>query len=134
VFVEKKVLVVDDQVVMGDIVKEIFDGTDVAVIAAIDSAEALTICAREKIDVVVTDVMLPGVKGTDLYYALKEKNPFVQIVVMTAYPCKNDVLSMVKNGACDFLLKPFDPEDLRKIIVAAFERLERWEPLRQECS
>ena len=130
---QKKVLVVDDQKVMGDIIGEIFAGTDVAVHAVLDSAEALALCAREEIDVVVTDVMLPGVKGTDLYYALKEKNPFVQIVVMTAYPCKNDVLSMIKNGACDFLLKPFDPEDLRKVVTAAFDRLERWEPLRQEC-
>jgi two-component system response regulator HydG len=131
---QRRLLVVDDQKVMTEIVAEIFSGTGVEVLSAVDSAEALTICARECIDVVVTDVMLPGVKGTDLYYALKEKNPFVQIVVMTAYPCKNDVLSMVKNGACDFLLKPFDPEDLRKVVMAAFDRLERWEPLRQECN
>jgi len=130
---QKKLLVVDDQKVMGEIIEEIFADTDITVLTVLDSAAALAVCARDAIDVVVTDVMLPGVKGTDLYYALKEKNPFMQIVVMTAYPCKNDVLSMVKNGACDFLLKPFDPEDLRKVVMAAFERLERWEPLRQEC-
>jgi len=128
-----RVLVVDDQEVMRDIVREAFAGRDLDIAGVSTARQALEYARENGVDIVVLDIMLPGLKGTDLFFRLKDVDPFVQIIVMTAYPSYATVVHMIKSGACDFLLKPFDDNDLRKIVNEAVERLERWSPLRQEC-
>jgi DNA-binding NtrC family response regulator len=128
-----RVLVVDDQEVMLDIVREAFCDRDLDIVGVNTAKKALDYVLENRVDIVILDIMLPGLKGTDIFFRLKDADPFIQIIVMTAYPSYETVIHMIKGGACDFLLKPFDDNDLRKIVGEALERLERWSPLRHEC-
>jgi len=128
-----RVLVVDDQEVMQEIVRETLKDQEIRIDGVDTAAKALAHISEHGADVVILDIMLPGLKGTDLFFRLKDIDPFIQIVVMTAYPSYDTVINMIKSGACDLLLKPFDPSELRKVVNEALERLERWGPLRQEC-
>lgn len=130
---QKRVLVVDDRPVMAEIITEIFDGSDVAVDKVHSGMEAISFVKDNDIDVVISDVMMPGMDGTGLFFQLKDINPFMQIIVMTAYPSVETIKEMIRSGATDFLLKPFEPEDLRRAVDDAFCRLSRWQILRQEC-
>lgn len=130
---EKRILVVDDHMVMGEIISETFEDMEITVTAVGNATEAMDYIRSNPTDVVITDIMMPGLNGTELFFRLKDINPFVQIIVMTAYPSRENVVSMIKHGASDFLLKPFAPDDIRETVVAAFNRLERWDVLRNEC-
>jgi DNA-binding NtrC family response regulator len=126
----RRILVVDDQEMMVDIVREAFPQDDVYGVD--DASKALEYIRKHGAEVVITDVMLPGMKGNDLFFQLKDIDPFIQIIVMTAYPTYATVVQMIKAGACDFLLKPFDVNDLSDVVSDALSRVDRWALLRQD--
>lgn len=74
--------------------------------------EALETLRRERFDLVITDVRLPGMRGIELLRAVKEREPGLPVIVMTAYPEVTLAIEAMKLGADDYLLKPFEIGDL----------------------
>lgn len=129
---KKRILVVDDESLMIDMLKEVLGTQDVEVVGAVDGEEALRYAGKNEIDLVIADIMMPKILGTKLFFELKKIDPFVQIIMITGYPTLQNIVEMLEAGASDFILKPFDVNKLRSIVNETFSRIERWRSLRNQ--
>src|SRR5437899_1246788 len=92
-----------------------------AVVMVADGEKGIEEFRRQKVDLVLTDLKLPGKSGLEVLQAVKDENPMVPIVVMTAHGTIETAVKAVKEGAFDFLQKPVDPDHLLIIIGKALE-------------
>ncbi|BCA78788.1 response regulator [Desulfuromonas sp. AOP6] len=114
------ILVVDDERVIRDMCAMVLDGYQVFMAA--DGLEALDILEREKVDVILTDVMMPNMNGLDLLEAIKKKDPNKAVVVMTGYSEKNIILRALKANADDFISKPINMLQLKTTLDNVLEK------------
>ncbi len=118
-----RVLVVDDEPAAVQYVKKLIElkcGEDFEVAGtASDGAEAVKLLEQDPDDVVITDVMMPGMNGIELVSWVQENRPNMVSVVVSGYQDFEYVQGAIRAGVCDYLLKPIDPEEIRKL----FERI-----------
>ncbi|MFH1766184.1 MAG: sigma-54 dependent transcriptional regulator [Gemmatimonadota bacterium] len=94
-------------------------GAEIA--TAADGEEALAKVGLEPPDIVLTDVRMPGLDGLELLRLLRKRAPSVDVILMTAFDDMPTVVAGMREGARDFLVKPLDLHDLRRVIGEAFE-------------
>ncbi len=115
-----RVLVADDKENMLKLfVKILADGYDLE--TAQDGASALALVATRAYDVVVTDIRMPGADGFELLAAVKARAPTTEVVMMTGYATVADAVRAMKQGAFDYLEKPFDPDAALGVVARAAE-------------
>ena len=115
-------LIVDDEQSMRDFLSILFYREGCAVTAA-PSAEAALIAAGQKdFDAVISDVRMPGMGGLALLAELKSRQPELPVILVTAFASPDDAVQAMKNGAFDYLAKPFNMDELRKVVRAAFAK------------
>jgi DNA-binding NtrC family response regulator len=129
---KKTILVVDDENLMIDMLKKILDSKEVEVVGVNDGEAALQYAQTNDVDLVITDIMMPKLLGTKLFFELKKIDPFLQVIIITGYPTLQNIVEMLEAGASDFILKPFDINKLRSIVNDTFTRIERWRSLRNQ--
>lgn len=96
------------------------------VVSAEHGRRAIDIASQQPIHLIVTDLILPGMTGLDLLKQLRNIHPYAQAIVITAHPTLQTAVSAIKNGAVDYIAKPFDLEDLKaKLDEAAQKYLEQ---------
>jgi len=95
---------------------------------AATSEEALTLLADQPIDIVVSDIRMPGMDGMELLRRVTDEYPEVDVVMITGYNMTYSYLDVVNGGATDFVIKPFEPEELR----AKLQRICRERRIRRE--
>ncbi|MBX7079144.1 MAG: sigma-54 dependent transcriptional regulator [Nannocystaceae bacterium] len=100
------VLVVDDEPSIVDALSKVLEKEQLAVLTAGNGHEALEVLRRQRIDVMVTDLRMPGMGGDDLLKAAKAIVPEVEVIVMTAYGTVEAAVEAMKRGAYDFIAKP----------------------------
>jgi two-component system NtrC family response regulator len=113
------ILIVDDEKNYLLVLKELLSEEDYEVFTAQSAAEALNIFQESELDLVITDMKMPGMSGMDLLSALKEKALNLPIIMMTAYGTVEKAVEAMKKGAYDYILKPFDNEVLKKTVAQA---------------
>jgi DNA-binding response OmpR family regulator len=118
----KKVLVVDDDVRTVDLVKLYLERDGHSVITAYDGPGALQSCRAVKPDLVVLDIMLPGIDGVSVCRTLREESD-VPIIMLTARTTDEDKLKGLDTGADDYVTKPFSPRELAARVRAIFRRM-----------
>ena len=91
--------------------------------ACTDGDQAMERIQRERFDVLISDVRLPGEDGYALARSALDKNPPIQVVLMTAYAEVNRAVEMLKLGVCDYLTKPFEEARLLAIISSLEQEL-----------
>jgi CheY-like chemotaxis protein len=106
----KKVLVVDDDPVVGRSFDRVLSARGYAVITASDGAEALDKLAREDYDVVYTDIKMPGMDGLEVAARVKAKSPWLPVVIVTGYGSDANEARAKDIGVAGFLRKPLSPE------------------------
>jgi two-component system, NtrC family, response regulator AtoC len=115
-----RVLVADDKENMRKLFAKILaDGYEVE--TAPDGASALALVGTREYDVVVTDIRMPGADGFELLAAVKARAPTTEVVMMTGYATVVDAVRAMKQGAFDYLEKPFDPDAALAIVARAAE-------------
>jgi DNA-binding NtrC family response regulator len=117
----RRILVVDDDSTVRESLSEALSDGVTEVHAAEDAEHALAAIARSLPDVVLTDIRMPGLDGLALLKRLQEHAPTVDVVLMTAYDDMPTVVSAMREGAVDFLAKPLDLHELRRIVSRVFE-------------
>jgi len=110
------VLIVDDEAVLRDSLSEWLTGDGYLVSKAENGMEALKTIETSPPDVAVIDIKMPGMDGVTLLKKIKEKNPEIQVVMMTAFATVENAVQSMKDGAFDFLTKPFPPEKLSNML------------------
>lgn len=120
--IDTTLLIVDDekaqrQVLLGDLKSRGYK------VLEADSAEtALDIVRKNLIDVILTDLKMPGASGIDLLTDLKEINPEISVVIMTAYASVETAVQALKYGAYDFITKPYNLDEIELVIKRIIEK------------
>ncbi len=105
-------LVVDDELIVRDSLDKWFceEGYDVTV--AENAHDALTKMAAKRFDLALVDIKMPGTDGVELQRRMHEIDPEMLVIIMTGYASVDTAVSALKNGAYDYVSKPFDPDDI----------------------
>jgi DNA-binding NtrC family response regulator len=117
--IKKTILVVDDEPIVRESIKDWLADAGYDVTMAESGEEALKLVDDKKYDFVVIDVRLPGKTGIKTLQELKDADPGIKSVVITAYPSQDFADEARKYGAIDYLVKPVNPDDLEKLIRQA---------------
>jgi DNA-binding NtrC family response regulator len=110
------ILIVEDEPKMLRLLELTLAEEGFATRAAADAETGLKILVQEQIDLVVTDLKLPGMNGLEFLQAVKRTNASIPVVVMTAYGTVETAVEAMKAGASDYVLKPFSLEEIKLII------------------
>jgi DNA-binding NtrC family response regulator len=116
-----KILVVDDEAIVRDSLGGWFRMDGHCVETAESAKEALRMSALTRHDIAVIDVKMPGMDGLELQARLAAADPDLTIILMTAYASVESAVKAMKAGAYDYIIKPFDPDDLSLLIRRAAE-------------
>src|SRR6516164_839308 len=103
---EPTLLVVDDELSNLESLERIFAREGLAVFTAPNGKDGLEILRKRRIDVLLTDLMMPGVSGVDLLKATRQISPETEVVLMTAYGTVETAVEAMREGAYDFITKP----------------------------
>ena len=106
------ILVVDDDLNILAVLEARLASIDYQVLTASGGEEALEILKSRQIDLMITDVKMPGMGGMDLFSAAQEVRPGLPVMFLTAYGTIPDAVKALKAGAIDYLTKPFNGRDL----------------------
>ena len=115
------ILVIEDKDSMLAMLKQTLEAEGYQVIPAHDGAEGIKKLSDERIGLVLTDLKLPKKDGFEVLKAVKQESPLLPVIVMTAFGTIETAVKAVKEGAYDFLTKPFDTEHLLVLIKRALD-------------
>src|SRR4030065_532553 len=118
----KRVLVVDDDLKTVELVKLYLNRDGYRVLAAYDGVEALRLARESHPDLIVLDLMLPGIDGLSICRTLRAESD-VPIIMLTARTTEEDRLKGLDLGADDYVTKPFSPKELAARVRAVLRRL-----------
>src|SRR6186713_828529 len=116
------VLVVDDEASNLASLEKIFQREGMRVFTADSAKQALELARRHRVQVVLSDLMMPGVSGLELLRALKQASPDTEVVMMTAYGTVETAVQAMREGAYDFVEKPLKRMNIVKSVRKAAER------------
>ncbi len=116
-----KILVAEDDEMVRDVVFKILTDEGYPVILANDGSSAIKLLRLEDIKMVITDLRMPGADGMDVLRNALQINPQIVVVLVTAYGTLDVVLEAMKEGAYDYLVKPFVMAQLLIIVRNAFK-------------
>jgi DNA-binding NtrC family response regulator len=108
----KTILVADDDPHIQEVLDVRLSSAGYEVILASDGREALEVLARTPVDLVISDIRMPGLDGLELQARLEKTAPKLPIIFLTAYGSIQDAVQAIKSGAVDYLTKPFEGREL----------------------
>jgi CheY-like chemotaxis protein len=119
----KKVLIVDDEEILTWIMSKTLskDRKKYEVLVANDCNKALEVMGSVPVDLVITDIRMPGMSGLDLLEQIRERHPETKVIIMTAYGNPEVQKEANERGCLQYLEKPFKIEDLRNLILDAIK-------------
>jgi len=120
----KQVLIVDDEEdILWSLQNNLCnDSLKVDILSASSGEQALEILNKSKqIDLVITDIKMPGISGLDLLIEIKNRYPYTSVIVMTAFPSNEYKREAILKGSLHFLEKPFDINELREMVTLALK-------------
>jgi DNA-binding NtrC family response regulator len=117
-----RILVIDDEEIVRRSCARALAGDGMQVDLAGSGAEALELIESERFDVVVLDIMMPGIDGLEVLQRVKEAHPDIEVVMVTGLSQIDTAVRSMKLGAFDYIPKPFDPDELKLVVSRALER------------
>jgi len=124
---EARILVVDDEKSMCDFLEIMLKKEGYNVTATTDPKEALAALEKDFFHMVLTDIRMPEVDGFEILRRAKELNPDTLVIMITAYGSPEGAVEAMKQGAYDYITKPFQVDEVKLTIRKALERYLLWE-------
>jgi len=123
----KKILIIDDSELMVKLITDILQGRDYIVVSASDGFQGLRKVTEEKPDLVLLDIVMPGMDGFEVCKVLRDNpaNNLMPIIMLTAQENEDDKLTGLELGADDYIIKPFNPRELLSRISNTLIRIDR---------
>ena len=117
-----RILIADDELIVRQSLQNWFREEGYSVEVAESGKEALEKLTQGLWDIFLLDIKMPGMDGLELQRKIKEVHPNATIIIMTAYASVETAVEAMKQGAYDYIVKPFDPDDLEHLVRNASER------------
>jgi DNA-binding response OmpR family regulator len=121
---KKKILIVDDEKNIRITVQRALQDMDLDIELAVDGNDALHSAQKKHPDIVLLDIRMPGMSGMEVLETLRKKYPDIRIIMISAHGTVENAVEALKLGACDFLRKPFTPDEIRTAVNDALKRKE----------
>ena len=124
---EKKILIIDDSQFMTNLISEILSAAGYDVITAADGYQGLEKVKTEKPDLVILDIVMPGINGFEVCKILRsdDSNNLMPIIMLTAQENEDDKLTGLELGADDYITKPFNQRELVSRVRNTLRRIDR---------
>jgi len=116
------ILVVDDHRAAADGLAELLRADGYETYVAFDVVTGLAILEEEAVDVVIADLVIPGMDGLDFLMAVRERWPALPFVILTGYGTIESAVDATRRGAYEYLTKPIDPERLARVVEKGLEK------------
>lgn len=117
------IVIVDDEPDLLDLLKLILtEKTDYTVLTTTDPKEALEWCRVHQADVFISDLRMPELEGIELLKIIKEIDPNLPFIIMTAYGTIESAVEAMRQGAFDYITKPFRKEQILMTIAKALKK------------
>src|SRR5437588_8996361 len=116
-----KLLLIDDEVDVQYSFQRIFDSPEIELATASSGEEGLRTIPKFKPDLVIMDVRMGGITGLETLRRIRQMDPKLFVILMTAYGTTQTAIEAMKLGAYDYLLKPFDVPKLKEIVLNALK-------------
>jgi PAS domain S-box-containing protein len=129
-----RILVVDDEKRIRDGCQSILKNQGFEVAVAENGTVGLQKIEEQHFDIILLDLMMPGLRGIDLLTHVKARHPDTLVIVITGYATLEHAIEAMKKGAFDFVSKPFSPEDLRTVIGKAIDYIRTLEDIAHQRS
>src|SRR4030043_1872214 len=117
------ILIVDDEPSVRDSLLQLCTVDGYRVDTAEDAATALKKLQEKPWDIILLDIKMPGMDGIELQHRIKQIDPNIVTIIITAYASVDTAIQALKDGAFDYVTKPIDPEDLSRLIRNAIEKI-----------
>ena len=117
-----RILVVDDERSMRELLSIVLKREGYEVRVAESGAEAVRALERERVDLLISDLKMPDMSGVDVLRAGKQADPELAAIVITAFASTETAVEALRLGACDYLTKPFDVDELKLLVRHTLER------------
>lgn len=117
----EKLLLIDDEVDVQYSFRRIFDSSDLELHTASSGEEGLRLISKERPDLVISDIRMAGINGLETLRRIRQLDPKVPVILMTAYGTTQTAIEAMKLGAFDYVLKPFDVPRLKQLVNDALK-------------
>jgi len=114
--VEAKILIVEDDAALREAIIDTLELADYCCLEADSGEAALVMLKQQPVDLIISDVQMPGIDGLQLLRSLNNQGIDVPVIVMTAFAKVDDAVIAMREGAIDYLSKPFSTETLLKLV------------------
>lgn len=116
------ILVVDDEAVVRDGLQRILDAERFMVVTCMSGHKAIELLQEKEYDLIITDLKMPGMNGIEVLKAVKTLQPEVPVIMITGYATVDTAVDAMKNGAVDYIAKPFTPDQINEKVERALEQ------------
>jgi DNA-binding NtrC family response regulator len=124
----ERILIVDDEATLCESLQRVFVREGYEVVTAHDAEAALAQFEEGAYDLIISDILLPGMNGIEFLQAVKKRAPDLIVIVMTAYASIETAVSALRSGAHDYILKPVIHDEIKRLVrLALHERALRTE-------
>ena len=118
---KSKILLVDDEPNIRNLLRELLGRDEYHIDACANGQEAIEHAEVTRYDMVITDLKMPGISGVELIRAIKQNSPETVAVLITGYATVETAIEALRHGADDYVTKPFNIEELRKVVHRGIE-------------
>ena len=118
----ERLLIIDDEKSIIDLLSVVFRNEGYAVKTALSAAKALELIEEHDFDLIISDIKLPEKSGMDILKFASERKPEVPVLMITAYGAVKQAVEAFKMGAIDYVMKPFDIEELKIVVAKGLEK------------
>ena len=118
----EKILIVDDEESIIDVLSMMLEKEGYQALSASDGSEALKVLDKEKIDLIISDMRMTPMNGLDLLKRVKDIDPDITAIMMTAYATVENAVEAMRQGAFEYVIKPFKLDELRLLVERALEQ------------
>jgi DNA-binding NtrC family response regulator len=115
------VLIIEDETRMREVIIMLLSDMDIKIFEAADGAEAIDIFENETIHLVITDLKLPKKNGMEVLHHIKESRSEVPVIIITAFGSIDNAVTAIRQGAFDYVTKPFKEDRLRSCVKKALQ-------------
>jgi DNA-binding NtrC family response regulator len=118
----ERLLIVEDEDTLCESLQRVFTREGYEVDRAESAESAFTLLETKTYDLIITDIILPGISGIELLTKYKKKNPAQKVMVITAYASLKTAVEAIKAGACDFIIKPLMHDEMKRAVRNALDK------------